>query len=165
MSAPTALDVEVLSELLEQSGWKWMRVRMGGVELELGHRPTGVAEPAPAVPTPVAAPPVAPPAVAALPAAAQPPTPPPTESAAAEGWVDVVAPSLGSFYRAPAPGEPAYVQVGEAVTAGQEVGLLEVMKLYSPVLAPQAGTVREICVPDGEMVQAGQPLVRLEPAG
>jgi acetyl-CoA carboxylase biotin carboxyl carrier protein len=81
----------------------------------------------------------------------------------AEGLLAVRAPNLGTFYRAPKPGAPAYVEVGQLVEADTEVCLIEVMKLFTPVRAGNAGTVREICIADGQMVEFGQLLVTIEP--
>ena len=77
--------------------------------------------------------------------------------------VAVRAPNLGTFYRAPKPGAPAYVEVGQAITADTEVCLIEVMKLFTPVKSGVDGTVREICASDGQMVEYEQVLVIVEP--
>jgi acetyl-CoA carboxylase biotin carboxyl carrier protein len=75
----------------------------------------------------------------------------------------VRAPNLGTFYRSPKPGDPPYVQVGQELVAGTEICLLEVMKLFTTVVARVAGVVREICVDDGAMVERDQLLVLIEP--
>ena len=77
--------------------------------------------------------------------------------------IGITAPNLGTFYRAPKPGAPPYVEVGQAVEPGTEVCLIEVMKLFTPVSAGTAGVVREICIEDGQMVEFGQLLVIIEP--
>ena len=88
----------------------------------------------------------------------------PSQIAIPEGMVAVRAPNLGTFYRAPKPGAPAYVEVGQQIDAGTEVCLIEVMKLFTPVKAGVAGTVREVCVDDAAMVEFEQVLVIIEPA-
>jgi biotin carboxyl carrier protein len=75
----------------------------------------------------------------------------------------VTAPNLGAFCRAPAPGAAPYVAVGQVVAPQDQVGLLEVMKLYTPVRAGVAGVVREICIADGELVEFGQRLLLVAP--
>jgi acetyl-CoA carboxylase biotin carboxyl carrier protein len=80
------------------------------------------------------------------------------------GGVPVRSPLTGVFYRAPAPGAPPYVQVGGAIREGDTIGLIEVMKLFTPVAAPRSGIVREICVQDQELVQSQQVLAIIEPA-
>jgi biotin carboxyl carrier protein len=74
------------------------------------------------------------------------------------------APNLGTFYRAPKPGAPPYVEVGQRVEPDSEVCLIEVMKLFAPVRAGLAGVVREIRARDGEMVEFDQALIVVEPA-
>ena len=77
--------------------------------------------------------------------------------------VVVTAPSVGVFYRRPAPEKPAYVQVGDRVEDGAPLCTLEVMKMFSEVVAPQSGVVDQILVEDGEMVEHSQPLMYLNP--
>jgi biotin carboxyl carrier protein len=77
--------------------------------------------------------------------------------------IEVTAPNLGTFYRSPTPGAPPYVEVGQHVEADDEICLIEVMKLYTPVKAGVTGTVAEICVADGDMVEYGQVLAIIEP--
>jgi biotin carboxyl carrier protein len=89
----------------------------------------------------------------------------PTPAAAArEGLVDVTAPMVGTFYRAPAPGEAPFVDVGSPVAEGTQVCILEVMKLMSAVTAGSAGVVAEICRANGEVVGYGDLLFRIRPA-
>jgi len=78
---------------------------------------------------------------------------------------EVCAPLVGTFYRAPEPGAKPFVEVGDTVTAGQQVGIVEAMKLMNPIMAERPGWVIDVLVGDGERVQFGQPLVTLEPGG
>ncbi|MEY9928092.1 acetyl-CoA carboxylase biotin carboxyl carrier protein [Catenulispora sp. GP43] len=82
-----------------------------------------------------------------------------------DGLHRVCAPMIGTFYHSPEPGTPPFVSVGDTVVPGQQIGILEVMKMMSPVEASAAGTVREILVPDGSSVEFQQPLMSLEPVG
>ncbi|MFF7214198.1 acetyl-CoA carboxylase biotin carboxyl carrier protein [Streptomyces sp. NPDC008238] len=75
----------------------------------------------------------------------------------------VCAPTVGTFYHAPDPGERPCVSVGDLVRPGQPVGVLEVMKMMSVVEADAAGRVVEVVVPDGQPVEFQQPLIALEP--
>lgn len=86
-------------------------------------------------------------------------------SAVGDGLHRVCAPMIGSFFHAPEPGAPPFVSVGDTVVPGQQIGILEVMKMMSAVQADVAGTVREILVPDGSPVEFQQPLIAVEPAG
>lgn len=69
----------------------------------------------------------------------------------------------GIFYRAPGPGEPPFAEAGQAVSAGDTLGLIELMKLFTPVTAPVAGTVRAFRAANEEVVKAGQVLVVIVP--
>jgi acetyl-CoA carboxylase biotin carboxyl carrier protein len=103
------------------------------------------------------------------------PSPPATEisqeaAAAPEGtaeipssWSAVSAPMAGTFYESPSPGEPAFVEVGAPVEAGDTVALVEVMKLFTELKAEVAGKIARIDVADGSLVEFGQPLVWIEP--
>jgi acetyl-CoA carboxylase biotin carboxyl carrier protein len=95
------------------------------------------------------------PASAAIPAAAP--------SSLPDNAVIVRAPYLGTFYRAPKPGSPVYVDVGSVVTADTEMCLVEVMKLFTAVRAGLSGTVHAILATDGAMVEADQPLFAVIP--
>lgn len=74
---------------------------------------------------------------------------------------DIVAPLVGVFYRAPAPDAPAFVEVGDQVEPGAEVGLIEAMKVFSPIPSEVAGEVVEIPAENGKLVQEGDVLVRV----
>lgn len=73
----------------------------------------------------------------------------------------ITAPNLGTFYRAPKPGADNYVEVGAVIKAGDEICLIEVMKLFTALRATEAGRVHSVLVEDGAMVEAGQPLFAL----
>ena len=107
---------------------------------------------------------VAPTAIVAAPAGA----PAAGEAAApAEADVDqghpVVAPLVGTFYRAPQPGAKAFVEEGDVVDEGQAVAIVEAMKLMNQVKTDRAGRVSQIVASDGEWVEFEQPLMYLEP--
>ncbi|MEN8143668.1 MAG: acetyl-CoA carboxylase biotin carboxyl carrier protein [Gemmatimonadota bacterium] len=83
---------------------------------------------------------------------------------AADDLVDIVSPMVGTFYRAPAPDAPVYVDAGDKVSKGQTLCILEAMKLMNELEAEVAGTIREICVENGDPVEYGQLLFRIDPA-
>jgi len=87
------------------------------------------------------------------------PVPPPAEPK----WVEVISPMVGTFYRAPGPDEPAFVQVGDRVKVGQTVCIIEAMKLMNEIEAEVAGTVVEILRQNAEPLEFGQPLMRINP--
>ena len=71
---------------------------------------------------------------------------------------------LGTFYRAEAPGQPPFVEVGSAVEPDTIVCIIEVMKMMNSVPAGVAGTIAEVVAENAELVEYGQPLFRVEPA-
>jgi biotin carboxyl carrier protein len=72
---------------------------------------------------------------------------------------------LGTFYRAPKPGAPPFVDVGQDITADDTVCIIEVMKLFNAVKAGVSGRIAKICAKDGEMVEYQQTLFLVEEAG
>ncbi len=99
---------------------------------------------------------------AAAPAAA------PEAAAAAEAerpktWVPVIAPMVGTYYEAPAPGEPPFVKVGDEVAANETLCIVEAMKLMNEITAEEMGTVREVCLEDATPVEYGTVLFYIEP--
>ena len=95
--------------------------------------------------------------------AAAPSTPPPAVPASRSDLVDVTAPMVGTFYRAPAPGEAPFVEVGTRIGVGQTICILEAMKLMNGLEAEAAGEVVEILVDNGTPVEFGQVLMRVKP--
>jgi acetyl-CoA carboxylase biotin carboxyl carrier protein len=79
-------------------------------------------------------------------------------------WVAISAPMVGTFYRSPKPGEPAYVEAGDVVAPGDPVGLVEVMKLFTELKSEVAGKVARIDADNSALVEFGQPLIWIEPA-
>ena len=77
---------------------------------------------------------------------------------------EVTSPIPGTFYSKESPSDPPFVTVGASVSAGDTVGLVEVMKMFNPITAGVAGTVVEICVENDDPVDVGDVLIRLEEA-
>ncbi len=92
-----------------------------------------------------------------------PPLEPPTSRLKNEKLTDVLSPMVGTFYRAPAPGEDPFVNAGDRVRAGQTVCIIEAMKLMNEIEAEAEGEIVEICVENAEPVEYGQTLMRVRP--
>jgi acetyl-CoA carboxylase biotin carboxyl carrier protein len=111
---------------------------------------------------------VAPPQVLPLPAAAPlpatPSAPPPPAAASRSDLLEVTAPMVATFYRAAAPGEAPFVEVGARIKVGQTVCILEAMKLMNELESEVGGEVVEILVENGTPVEFGQVLMRVRPA-
>jgi len=86
------------------------------------------------------------------------------ETSAESALLEVASPMVGTFYRAPAPDAPPYVEIGDRVSEGQTVCILEAMKLMNELECEVSGTIREICVENADPVEYGQVLFRIEPA-
>ena len=147
------VDINQIRELVrvaEESGVGEIVVEEEGARIAV--RMPGAVAAAPAAPVAAAAP--AAPAPAAAPAAA---------ASHPANWYCVTSPMVGTFYAAPAPGEPAFVQVGDEVAANQTLCIVEAMKLMNEIGAEEMGTVREVCVEDATPVEFGTPLFYIEP--
>ena len=92
-----------------------------------------------------------------------PSTPPPSVPGSRSDLVEVTAPMVGTFYRAPGPEEPPFVEIGSRINVGQAVCILEAMKLMNELESEVSGEVIEILVENGTPVEFGQVLMRLKP--
>ena len=84
--------------------------------------------------------------------------------AAPGGLVPIVAPMVGTFYRAPKPDVPPFVNEGDDVHAGQTVCILEAMKLFNEITSDVNGRIARVLVDNGAPVEYGQPLFLVDPA-
>lgn len=78
-------------------------------------------------------------------------------------WVEIISPVVGTFYRAPSPDEPSFVEVGDRITLGQVVCIIEAMKVMNEIEAEVSGEIVEILVENGDPVEYNQPLMRVNP--
>ncbi len=85
----------------------------------------------------------------------------PSTPAAVDGPV-IKSPTVGTFYGAPSPGEPAFVKVGSTVKADTVVCIIEAMKVFNQIPAEISGTITEVLVNNGDAVEYGQPLFRVK---
>lgn len=148
-----------LLEVLSDSDIQEFRLEGDDFRLEVRRNLPAVAVAA----APVAAVATAPAALEVSHQAAAPSTPPPAVPASRSDLVDITAPMVGTFYRAPAPGEAPFVEVGTRIGVGQTVCILEAMKLMNELEAEAAGEVVEILVDNGTPVEFGQVLMRVKP--
>nr|WP_248277775.1 acetyl-CoA carboxylase biotin carboxyl carrier protein [Brasilonema sp. UFV-L1] len=90
-------------------------------------------------------------------------SPPTVSSVIDQKFVEISSPMVGTFYRAPSPGEAPFVEVGDRIRSGQAVCIIEAMKLMNEIEAEVSGQVIEILVQNGEPVEYGQFLMRIKP--
>jgi acetyl-CoA carboxylase biotin carboxyl carrier protein len=172
-------DVREILRIIDESQLDELRIEMPGFSLHVrrGGAPPPAPETAPAATAPAAAPAVS--EAGASEPAASPPAPAPAaaadtptagagaaagDGASADGRATISAPMLGTFYRASAPGEQPFVDVGSQVDPDTVVCLIEVMKMMNSVKAGVAGTVVEVCAENAQLVEFGEPLFRVDPA-
>jgi acetyl-CoA carboxylase biotin carboxyl carrier protein len=82
-----------------------------------------------------------------------------------EGLISITSPMVGTFYRAPSPTAPAFVEINDRVSVGQTVCIIEAMKLMNDLPSEVAGKVVKILVENGTTVEFGQPLFLVDPKG
>ncbi len=140
--------VRELAKLLKETGLSEIEIEEGGMRIRV--TAGGVA----------AAPPAAP--LAAAPGAAAAPTDQPAAEPAGPHPGTLVSPMVGTAFVSAEPGADPFVKVGDQVSAGQTVLIVEAMKVMNPIPAPNAGKVIEIMISDAEPVEFGQPLMVIE---
>ncbi len=149
--------LKTMIELVQQSGIAELEVTEGEEKVRIVRSHTGTPSeatymlPATAALASVAAP-------GAAPAAPPGESEPPPEAA---GHV-VKSPMVGTFYRAASPGAKAFVEVGDAVKAGQVICIIEAMKLMNEIESDKDGVIKAILVENGQPVEYGEPLISIE---
>jgi acetyl-CoA carboxylase biotin carboxyl carrier protein len=145
-------DVREILRIIDESELDELRIDMPGFRLHVRRGAAAEAEPA-----------TAPPSERGPATEPGPPTEPgPASEPTANGAATIEAPMLGTFYRASAPGQRPYVEVGSRVEPDTVVCLIEVMKMMNSVKAGLAGTVVEVCATNAELVEYGEPLFRVD---
>ena len=150
--------VRKLADILKDTGLSEIEVEHAGLKIRVARELTVAAPAATYVQAPAAQ------AYAPAPAAAPAPAgeaAAPAPAARAAGDV-VKSPMVGTVYMSPQPGADAFVKVGDTVTSGQTLLIVEAMKTMNPISAPKAGKVVEILVGDAQPVEFGEPLVVIE---
>lgn len=151
------MDTQALKALIDLFGRAPLReleISEGGQTLKITRSEQGAAHAAPAPARPLA------PAAPAEPSAG-PATSAPAPAALAQAERVVTAPMYGTLHLSPSPDAPPFVAVGDTVSVGQQIGLIEAMKVFTPVKTEVSGRVEAILVTDGSEVEADQPLMRL----
>ena len=133
--------LKALIELVQSSGISELEITEGEERVRINRTGTPIAAPGMMMTQPMAA--VAAPAVAA--------------EVVEEGHI-VKSPMVGTFYRSPSPGSPAFIEIGQSVSDGQTLCIIEAMKLLNEIESDAAGVVKKILVENGQPVEYGQPL-------
>lgn len=146
--------VRKLADILKDTGLSEIEVEHAGLKIRVARELTVAAATTQYVQAP-AAPTYAPAAVAPAAEAAAP-------APAAHAGEAVKSPMVGTVYLSPQPGADAFIKVGDTVSAGQTLLIVEAMKTMNPISAPKAGKIVEILVADAQPVEFGEPLVIVE---
>ena len=147
--------VKKLIELLEESGIAEIEIKEGEESVRISRSSSLTVAPAPMVAAaPVAAPAVAPASAPVAPVAGN-------ESAVPSGHT-VNSPMVGTFYRAPAPGAANFVEVGDKVSEGDTLCIVEAMKMMNQIEADKSGTIKAILIDDAAPVEFDEPLFVIE---
>jgi acetyl-CoA carboxylase biotin carboxyl carrier protein len=168
----TSFDLDALKqivELLEASEVTSLDWRRNGERLSIRRGPPpALVQPVPVPMSPavqVVSPASSAPAATSAPLTPRPSAPRPAVSAESKedkkGHV-ITSPFVGTFYRSPAPDQPAYVEVGASIKKGQVLCIVEAMKLMNEIESEVAGRVSEVLAQNGQPVEFGQPLFRIE---
>lgn len=155
--------VKKLIELLDESGIAEIEITEGEESVRISryspHMPVAATAPVAVTAAPIAAAAVAAPSPVAE-------TPAPADAAEPEDEGSAVtAPMVGSYYNAPSPGAPPFVQVGDRVSIGDTLCIIEAMKMMNQIDAEVAGTIKSIRVQNGEPVEYGQILLVIDQRG
>ena len=155
--SPPKIDTEVvrdLARILKETDLTTIEVEQGGLRIRVAREVTVQAVAQIAAPAPVTAAAVSP-SPSAQPSSAAEPSP-------ARAGDEVKSPMVGTVYLQPQPGAAPFVKVGDKVSEGQTLVLVEAMKTMNPIPAPRAGTVTALLVGDQQPVEYGEPLVVIE---
>ncbi|MDQ7076043.1 MAG: acetyl-CoA carboxylase biotin carboxyl carrier protein [Gammaproteobacteria bacterium] len=151
--------VKKLIELLEESGIAEIEIKEGEESVRISRQVNNMMAAPMQMAAPVAAAPVAAAPVAAAPAAVA--TEAESSPALPSGHA-VESPMVGTFYRSSSPTSKAFVEVGQQVSVGETVCIIEAMKILNQIEADKAGTVKAILIENGEPVEFGEPLIIIE---
>lgn len=158
--APESFDLDRLQqlvELMEKHDLREVKLKRGNQKWILRRGPQEVVQVSPAAMSmPLSAMPASAPASAPPPAASSPP-------ATGDGLAEIKSPMVGTFYRSPSPGEPAFVKEGDRVSRDTVVCLVEAMKFFNQIKAEVSGTIAKVLVNDGDPVDYGQALFKIKP--
>ncbi len=153
--------IKKLIELLEESNVAELEICEGeeSVRISRGSSANATIQPTPA-PVAYAQPAPAPISGGSVTEQAA-PSPAPAPAPEASNGHEVASPMVGTFYRSPSPGAPAFVEVGSQVSEGDVIGIVEAMKMMNQIESDKSGVIEAILVEDGGPVEFDQPLVRI----
>ncbi|UFH55305.1 acetyl-CoA carboxylase biotin carboxyl carrier protein [Spirosoma sp. KNUC1025] len=162
----TTKDIQQLIDFISQSGLDEVNIETNDLKISVKRYGSGGAaapvSPAPAASTVAASAPVAQPQAAA-PVAAAAPTTVAAPKADTSNYVTIKSPMIGTFYRSPNPESPSLIEVGDNVSTGTVVCIIEAMKLFNEIESEVSGRIVKVLVENATPVEYDQPLFLVEP--
>ena len=157
---PDSQVIKDLAELLNETGLTEIEIESGGMRIKVARGCDQATAYVPA-PPPAGAPSAAPAETQNTPGAETPDAPAPAEDPAVHPGA-VKSPMVGTAYLSPEPSAAAFIKVGDTVSEGQTLLIVEAMKTMNPITAPRAGKITQIIVQNEQPVEFDQPLVIIE---
>ena len=156
--------IQELIKAVNKSNLSELTIEDGDFKITIKQLGEGLQIVAPAAPAQMMAAPA--PQVAAAPAPVASPAAPAAAPASEEAsnLIEIKSPMIGTFYRNPKPGEPAFVNVGDEISEGKVVCIIEAMKLFNEIESEVSGKIVKVLVDDATPVEYDQPLFLVEPA-
>ncbi len=155
-------EIKNMIDFIAKSGLAEVNIETEAFKIEVKRDAEATVVTAPAAaPAPVAAAPAAAPAPA--PAADAPATPAPAADDSSK-YVEIKSPMIGTFYRSPKPEDPSFVNVGDTISAGDKVCIVEAMKLFNEIESEISGTIVKVLVENSSPVEYDQPLFLVDPS-
>lgn len=148
-------EIKNMIDFIANSGLAEVNIETEAFKIQVKRNTEGTVVATPA-PLPVAAP-----------AAAPAPAAPAAEAATAtpaNNYVEVKSPMIGTFYRSPTPNDPVFVSVGDRITAGDKVCIVEAMKLFNEIESEVSGTIVQVLVENASPIEYDQPLFLVDPS-
>lgn len=149
-------EIKSMIEFIAKSGLAEVNIETEEFKIKVRRDTEGRIVAAPSVVAAAPAPAPVAPAAEATPAAPAKP--------AANNYVEIKSPMIGTFYRSPKPDQPSFVNVGDQVKAGDKVGIIEAMKLFNEIESEVSGTIVKVLVENASPIEYDQPLFLVEPA-
>ncbi|HMP99378.1 MAG TPA: acetyl-CoA carboxylase biotin carboxyl carrier protein [Cyclobacteriaceae bacterium] len=155
-------EIRDLINFISNSGLNEVNLEIAELKLHVKRQPDVSAAVVSAAPAPVQAAPAMPAAAPAAPSAAT-PAPKAAEPVSSKNTVEVKSPMIGTFYRSSNPDTPAFVQVGDKISKGQVLCIIEAMKLFNEIESDVSGTIVKIVAENANPVEYDQVLFVVEP--
>lgn len=153
-------DIQQLIDFISKSGLDEVNIETTDLKISVKRYGSGVTPVVAPAPVAVAAAPVA---AAPAPAAATPAIPAAAPKAESSNYITIKSPMIGTFYRSSNPETPSFVEVGDSVSEGKVVCIIEAMKLFNEIESEVAGRIVKVLVENATPVEYDQPLFLVEP--